>query len=438
MPKDTNQIPTKPKWLRILEQQSWQAELVISGIAIYGSLQIPPILFNAIDFVLVSFSDSSLVYFEYFFIYLLIGIRMLIAGFIIHFVLRALWVGMLGLVSVFPQGIGGSTSIYSSHFLEKLKKEFPDINAFNQKLDNLCSLLLSISALAVFIFLTIAGWVLMVIILYNILSAFLSRDTVILIMEFLGALVLLLSFFLALLNTKKFRETTIAKRLQYPLSRRFNKVFVHIFYEPYLYIFLTLITNLKLKTNQKIIFFTGFIPLVILFSIDLNLSNIRYFAADNYFWLNSKDYTSSSLNYEDQFRGNRMVRPVIPSEIIKEDHLRLFLPWYDREDSFRGAICGEPSPGEDLDQDKKRRIEGTFYNDCMAKYYMIFIDDKVIPGVIFRKHYHGNNNEEGYLAYIALDSLSNGPHLLKIERGYTNDKGEKAVQFIPFLLERKK
>ncbi|MCB0652504.1 MAG: hypothetical protein KDC85_14605 [Saprospiraceae bacterium] len=437
MLKDTNQIPTKPKWLRVLEQQSWQAELVISGIAIFGSLQIPAILFNTIDFVLVSFSDSSLLYFEYFFIYLLIGIRILIAGFIIHFVLRALWVGMLGLVSVFPQGIGDSTSIYSSHFLEKLKKEFPDINAFNQKLDNLCSLLLSISALAVLIFLTIAGWVLMVIILHNVLSTFLSKDTVILIMEILGALVVLLFFFLALLNTKKFRETTIAKRFQYPLSRGFNKGFTHIFYEPYLYIFLTLITNLKLKANQKIMFFAGFFTLVMFFSIDLGFSNIRYFDSDNYFRLNSKDYTSSALNYEDQFRGNRIVRPVIPSEIIRDDHLRLFLPWYDREDSFRTVLCGEPSLGEAMEKDEKWRIEGLFNNDCMTKYYTIFIDDKVIPGVIFRKHYHENNEEEGSLTYIALDSLKNGPHLLKIERGYTNDKGEKAIQFIPFLLERK-
>lgn len=28
----------KPKWLRALESQSWQAELVISGLAIFGSL----------------------------------------------------------------------------------------------------------------------------------------------------------------------------------------------------------------------------------------------------------------------------------------------------------------------------------------------------------------------------------------------------------------
>ena len=51
----TENIPNKiekkkPKWLRILEQQSWQAELLISGIAIVGALQLPELIHEFTDF----------------------------------------------------------------------------------------------------------------------------------------------------------------------------------------------------------------------------------------------------------------------------------------------------------------------------------------------------------------------------------------------------
>ena len=36
-------------WLNKLAQESWQAELIFSGIAIYGSLQLPAIINNLGD-----------------------------------------------------------------------------------------------------------------------------------------------------------------------------------------------------------------------------------------------------------------------------------------------------------------------------------------------------------------------------------------------------
>ena len=48
----------KPKWLRALETQSLQAELVISGLAIFGSLQLPSLLNNLVDYCLFNFQKN--------------------------------------------------------------------------------------------------------------------------------------------------------------------------------------------------------------------------------------------------------------------------------------------------------------------------------------------------------------------------------------------
>jgi hypothetical protein len=159
---------------------------------------------------------------------------------------------MLGLVSVFPEGIREESPNYSKDYLKKMKAEFGDINGFNQKLDNFCSLILSISAAAVQVFLIIAFWVLMVILFHNLLVMILPKFAVTVILKVLVGIILILSFLISLLNFGKIKESTIAKKLQYPLSRRFNRVFAHIFYEPYLYILMTLLTNLSLKKGIRL------------------------------------------------------------------------------------------------------------------------------------------------------------------------------------------
>jgi hypothetical protein len=122
MIEDTKKTPQKPKWLRVSEQQSQQSELIISGVTIFGVQPFPALIFNTPEDMIIRFSDDNLQYLELLFNYPLTGIRLLIAEFILHFALRALWIGMLGLVSVCPQRIGDFSHNYTPHYLQKLKK----------------------------------------------------------------------------------------------------------------------------------------------------------------------------------------------------------------------------------------------------------------------------------------------------------------------------
>ena len=117
----------KPKWLRALETQSWQAELVISGLAIFGSLQLPSLLNNLVDYCLFNFSEEYMEVFFFLFIYPYFAATILIFSFIAHLILRALWIGMLGLVSVYPNGINPDQDFFSKDYMKKFLKEYPKV-----------------------------------------------------------------------------------------------------------------------------------------------------------------------------------------------------------------------------------------------------------------------------------------------------------------------
>jgi len=123
----------KPKWLKILEQQSWQAELLISGLAIYGSLQLPGLVFLFNDWLLAELPHDMMGWIPYMFIWF--------AFFIFHFLSRTLWIGIVGLNSVYPNGINYDSDLYNEDFKTKLKADYPDVDAYTKNLDDQCSTL---------------------------------------------------------------------------------------------------------------------------------------------------------------------------------------------------------------------------------------------------------------------------------------------------------
>ena len=89
-------------WLQKLKNESWEAELLVSAIAIFGTFQ----LFKVIDFItnmFINLLSPDQYYIGYFITFFgLIAISILAAMFVIHFFLRAYWVGLVGFNSVFP------------------------------------------------------------------------------------------------------------------------------------------------------------------------------------------------------------------------------------------------------------------------------------------------------------------------------------------------
>ncbi len=72
--------------MQILAEQSWEVELIVSGVAIFGALRLPEELYRLIDWLLIHLADDYLVFASIMGLYLYVSIQVMIAGF--RFTLR--------------------------------------------------------------------------------------------------------------------------------------------------------------------------------------------------------------------------------------------------------------------------------------------------------------------------------------------------------------
>lgn len=84
---------------------TWEMELLISGATVFGLMQLPAPLSRAAALLMNSNAEVVASLISIVSIYLYVSLIALIAAFILHLIARGYWVAMVGLDSVYPQGI---------------------------------------------------------------------------------------------------------------------------------------------------------------------------------------------------------------------------------------------------------------------------------------------------------------------------------------------
>jgi hypothetical protein len=137
-----------PGWLRQTQERSWEPEILISGIALLALTQVPRLL----DSVQVFLEERSLQLFLFGNLDDL-GISLLkassywlIAGLVVHLVLRSIWVSFIGLSYTFPEGIRAER-LKMQPFFQKRIERLPSFEAAIQRLEAICSTIYSIAFL---------------------------------------------------------------------------------------------------------------------------------------------------------------------------------------------------------------------------------------------------------------------------------------------------
>ena len=94
----------KPAWLNELQQKSWEPEILLSGIVLYGMFQIPDLLDSFLEFGNDNLFGST-TDLDNFVSSIKVALYWLIGTLILHLISRGIWVGMVGLSYTFPNGI---------------------------------------------------------------------------------------------------------------------------------------------------------------------------------------------------------------------------------------------------------------------------------------------------------------------------------------------
>lgn len=426
----------KPKWLKVLEKQSWQAELIVSGLAIIGTLQLPSLIKDLEKYAIYSAPEKLLEISLGIFLVFYIIAQSLIIGFLVHFILRAFWIGMLGLVSAYPQGINWDYKTYMSpHFLAKLREDLPDVNVFNKRLDDFCSLIFSLSSLLSILYLPIMIFGLIIMGIAHLIHLGFPNVSYFKIALILISIFLTPSIISNVFHHKKLRDKSWVKKIQFPLYKMTTLLLINIFYLPFHYI--TYIFQSNVGQYKFGLYF--FVPVfLIVFSLgsvvkDSKMKLLEY----DYFQVYQNQQTEWYPNqYEENLNGDIPLGITIPSYEIHSDFIQLFIPRMKREDSSIDRVCnGRYKKNDDLNLIQNDSVKLVWMNECFPKYYQVYINDSLQTDLEYLSHAYPHTSAKGYITFLSTQNCKKGKNVIRVVTGYRNSEDEESKEFrVPFFM----
>lgn len=404
-----------------LTSPTWELELFLSGAFVFATFQLPGLIESAY----ARFSPHTTTTMDS---VLFLGTLYakaiaftLMAMFSVHLALRAYWVALMGLQSVFPGGIRWDELRVGPIARQVYERRTANIGTTIAKLDNFCSVVFSVGLLLVVVFLyatllggTVGG-------VAFLLAQGLNHGRGVRFYFFALMSVFVVIPVVATVWDRRYGTQYPATRASRLVKRMIDFSFLINmvrFTGPVMW---TLVTNLGRRKSMTFLYVAMF-SLIILAAADrlvrsdrLSVNSYDYFAA-------SRDHGVDYRYYESQREPGVVYQrvPSIQSDIIRDPYVRLFIPYYPRR---HNTAVARACPGvKPLDTRGVQLGANAYVDDsltapvlsCLAKIHAPTLDGAPISGVDFSFYEQPSSGLKGIIAYIPADSLARGRHVLEI------------------------
>lgn len=422
-------------WLQRVAEQSWEPELLISGLAIYATIQIPDYIRDFYQYYRYNLQlDSGFI--DELMPMLVVGVmltafKVLSFAFIFHFIVRAFWVGLMGLRSVFSDGIQYDKLEFSELYRTEMKQRIGNQDSFLLATDRLASLIFSIAFLFVLYMFGIGVVYLVFFLLMNGVKLMVSEEvfdlysTIILVLAGLTLLSISLASFI--LNKERYRKQDKYARLHFKLSWYAGGIFYPFVYKPVQYLVLTFMSNFPKKKNHiyGAVFFIGF--MAIFMNSTFELMGVNLLQPRDYYIARSSANTLDPENYDSEFDGNFFEKASINAPYLKKgEYLLLFIPYSKMLDRKLGSFCEEATPPDSLSRYERRKMTNTANIDCANRFFTITVNEQDTLNSDFLFYNHRRTDQAGFRSSLMLpDTLDRGKHLLGIYRPVLNEADAK-------------
>ena len=404
------------KWLDILQQESWQLELIISGFAIYGLFMV----IEPIELANQEAQNDRNMYSGFLMQGLLISWYILTINLLAHVILRGLWIGAIGLRYVSGE-IDYARLKYSSRFTRHLLKKVGSFDNYVAALEKYCSIIFAITFLLVFYLLGL----LLIAFIFTLLGLWIASEETpdwvrnylaIPLIVFLGiGTVLTFIDFVSQGWLKKKKWTTF---FYYPVYSIFKYLTLSVLYRPMVYNFL----DTKFGRRLSLIIVPLYLGLSVLAATGFSTSN--YIGKD----IDSNSFTANMKNYNDQIISNNLFadRVAIPSKVINTSYLDVFIVYgssieddvfYFNEDlkpeeDRRGLFSKVFSEGA-IPLNQRGELIGD-YMETLEDMYKIYIDSTLFkPKFVVTQNV---KDQLGLQTVLDIKEVEMGKHTLKIAR----------------------
>ena len=422
----------KPKWLKKLEQESWQAELLISSAAIYAAFQLPELINRLSNWAVTYFSFED-AYWNYVLImYLSFAVVMLIVSFVTHLILRTIWIALIGLNSVFPDGINPEGGTYSKYYMEKFIADVQIKPNNIHQLDNFCSGIFAFCAVMTLTFLVFSFDIAVVFFLKKILEQFVPAIILTGILYLLGGIIMLLPLLMLYVNTEKNKKNEQLQHNAYKAYRFITIPMMHVFYQPMAYVGSIFTSNIELKRYWKSLFFS-FIVLQILV--------VTYFIKPIKLQLSAKhihsDYERTDRLLPNCYETNLLseddiiLSAVIEREQISGPLMKVFVPIFPNEEKKIDEVCGIYEAPDSLERAERHQLSRTFYLDCYQQYHQFYVNDSLYQADIL-KFEHPHRSTDGIITYLPTDHFNKGKNMLTVKKVHPDSTLVYRTMNVPF------
>lgn len=439
------------KWVKKLQQESWELELLVSGFSIVLLSKLTDWLSIVLDNITNGLNmDLNLsVAVMFFMMFVLLASYALIVNLIIHLIFRGFWVGIVGLGSVAPT-TEFSKLKYSKFFTKKLEKRVSKLDDLVIIVDKISSLIFTFAFLIIFFLISVGLFLASAIFitelgnkLIDITNGTISEIvsyivTTILITFLLAGIVYMIDFF----TLGFFKKYKWLSKIYYPIYLLFGWITLSFLYR-------TLYYNLISKFSKRKV---GLILIPYLLIIIL----VPITSFDHHIYFPEKSTNSHMINnYYSGLRGeDEYIGKVdIPSYIIEKNFIPLFITYTPKDNEIIKKAFPEIEPVKNegfnsgirleahegglrlTNSDKLVNQENTL--QALTGLYSIYLNDSVISEPEFYFKTNLNKEEKGILTIIDIHNLARGKNVLKIQKLTITDsiKTFEDYAIVPFWKE---
>lgn len=425
--------------LRDLRVPTWELELLISGAVVFTLFRVPSLLARELAQAILHFPESLFLLVFLGVIYLQTAAYVLTGAFVFHLAARAYWIGLIGLYSIFPEGIGWDNLKTGPRQRDIYRQQIPETPVMIERAGALCSGIFSFSFSVVIIILYSAfgacvifgtGLALQV-------ALFPSVGPQSVLYVFLG---LIFFPYLGLQALDKlFSSRTLSPRMERTLRGGldfYSSLFASKLVNN---IQLTFFSNVKRRYVYPIFYVLFLGSMVLTFgrvTLDLGIVEVSGF---DHFPPAADQVVAQTAYYRDQSRpddSRSALRPSIQSDVVDGRYVKLFLPHTPRHNEALAEACPKLEPlrgrgvvrlvprDSDLDPDL---VEET--RRCLAALWRISLDGSPLGGLHYEFHVREPLAVRGLLTYLPTEPLAPGRHLLRLERmrGSKDDESSDAA-----------
>lgn len=441
------------QWLKKLERESWQLELLVSAFTIFLLIMAMGSYDEFITGISYTFdlSDSLLSFLYIFMLLLGLSIDALVVFLVLHLMLRGFWIGSIGLRSV-QASIDFDKLNYSDFFTDRLKKKVISLDNLVVMLDEICSLIFSFAFLIMSILLAFGLYLFfMGIVGFSMGSLVtLTTGTLSSVIAIVGATIAFvfiisgLAYFIDYLTLGFFKKYRWLSKIYYPIYRFYGVITLSIISKS---IYYYLISRFS-KKRIRIVYVLALV--LIIFNSLTEFDQYQFFP-------NETDNRVLSTNQYDNLRpaDSYIAGVSVESNIVTGGYLQLYLRYDPRDNELIQSNCPDFSPmkkdgwnwsmkmdteggnlllrGQDFEEEDRNKLL-----DCISSLYRVQINDSIYSDLKYYYYTHPSKGQKGLVTMISTSGFMKGENLIDIMKVSVDEDGEEVVNDfteIPFWFQ---